>query len=62
MDYNFFTSEEANYISEMYKGTNSIKKNRFEEEFFDLHYDELVKGRRGEEWMEDAKKKNVSNN
>ncbi len=53
MEYKFFTNEEANYISEMYKGTNSIRKKRFEEEFFDLHYDELIKGCRWEEWIND---------
>lgn len=57
MEYKFFTEEEANYISEMCKGTNTIRKNRFEEEFYNLHYDELVKGRRGEEWIKDAEKK-----
>lgn len=56
MDYKFFTEDEANYISEMYKGTNSIRKKRFEEEFFDLHYDELIKGRKWEEWINDIMK------
>lgn len=56
MDYKFFTEEEANYFSEMCKGTNTIRKNRFEEEFYNLHYDELIKGRRGEEWINDAEK------
>ena len=57
MEYKFFTEEEANYISEMCKGTNTIRKNRFEEEFYKLHYDELIKQRRGEEWIKDAEKK-----
>ena len=39
MEYKFFTKEEANYISEMCKGTNTIRKNRFEEEFYKLHYE-----------------------
>jgi len=53
MEYKFFTNDEANYISEMYKGTNSIRKKRFEEEFFDLHYNELIKGCIWEEWFND---------
>lgn len=57
MEYKFFTEEEANYISEMCKGTNTIRRNNFEKEFYNLHYDELVKGRRGEEWIKDAEKK-----
>lgn len=57
MEYKFFTEEEANYISEMCNGTNTIRRNNFEKEFYNLHYDELVKGRRGEEWINDAEKK-----
>ena len=57
MEYKFFTEEEANYISEMCNGTNTIRRNNFEKEFYNLHYDELVKGRRGEEWIKDAEKK-----
>lgn len=53
MNYKFFTNDEANYISEMYKGTNSTRKKEFENEFFDLHYDELLKGCRWEEWIND---------
>ncbi|MEA5099936.1 MAG: hypothetical protein VB011_05380 [Bacteroidales bacterium] len=56
MEYKFFTDDEANYISEIFKGTNTIKKNNFEKEFYNLHYDELIKGRRGEEWINDAEK------
>lgn len=57
MEYKFFTDDEANYISEILNRTNTIKKNNFEKEFYNLHYDELVNGRRGEEWIKDAEKK-----
>lgn len=57
-NYKFFTNQEANYIIETFVGTNTIRKNRFEEEFFTLHYDELIKGKRGKEWLNDAIKNN----
>lgn len=63
MEYKFFTEDEANYIPEIYKGTNTINKSKFEEEFFKLHYDELIKERIGEELRKNAeKKKNLTNN
>ncbi len=63
MEYKFFTKEEVNYITEMYMGTNTIKKNNFEEKFYTLHYDELIDGRMCMLWMENAEmNKNISEN
>ena len=59
MEYKFFTEEEANYIIEIHQGTNTERKKKFEDEFFDLHYDELIKGNKVEEkWLSDIDKNN----